>query len=969
MRFIAYGPSVPDDLLVARDAGDVIFFCGAGVSQAEAGLPNFETLGRAVIDILGAAIESPARKLLDKALETGRMAGVGGLLATDRVFGLLDREFEVDEVRAAVAEAIRPKSQHGLGAHRILMDLSTSRAGVVRLVTTNFDLLFEECDPALQCWGPPRLPDPLSNREFRGIVHLHGRVDAKYERPRDDEFVVSSADFGRAYLSDGWATRFMQSLLTRFQIVFVGYTADDPPVQYLLEALNLRAGNRARLFAFQEGKSEEATALWEHRGVQAIAFDSNNGYAPLWDTLTAWAERARDIDGWYARLLVAAADGPAKLDPHVRGQIAHILSTREGAHRVATSDTLLNGVWLLVLDPHQRYGTTSHLDPYGETDGRFDPFTAFGLDTDFAPKPADMRGRLEGRDPPPDALDILKPTRTDFEETTEPSAGALRGGAAELAASLPPRLASIGVWIQRVAHQPITLWWTAQQSGIHANVRRHIESALRQDPERFSDIMRRGWRILFAARGDDRSDPDVARYEIEARVRQDGWSHSLVRALADLYRPRLKVRERFDLSHPLSGDGPISENVIQADVEYPSPHEALVIPNDQLRYAIQQFRGNLQLAISLEAEVTGVDVLHFETSRADHGAVLSETSSSLTGPIIMMQNLMTRLAALDPAAARTEIAGWPTDDEQIFGRLRIWAAGQILLSPREATEIFLGLADNVFWGSLHQRDLLYALRDRWADLSREDRAAIEHRLRTGSYPWSDEVRGGPTRAEAFYRMSRVHWLSRAGLAFSFDVAVEIDALRVLVPDWTEEAGDEAADSHAPEVYSIGTNTDSEPLLKAPIGEILTQAHEAGSMGFRDRVQREPFSGLADRLPARALAALTHVGRRGEAPRWAWSAFLRADKRASDSLRMISVIVARLTRLPLEALHEITYPVSQWMERVEARLYGDAAEFLPALWDRIVEALNYVEPERCHRPDNSWIHVRLTRRSAGSSACF
>jgi hypothetical protein len=216
MRFIADGPSVPDELLVARDAGDVIFFCGAGVSQHEAKLPNFEKLGRSVIDILGAGIESPARKLLGKALEAGHMAGVGGLLATDRVFGLLEREFEVNGVRAAVAEAIRPKPGYGLGAHRILIDLATSRVGVTRLVTTNFDLLFEECDPRLPCSGPPRLPDPRSDREFRGIVHLHGRVDANYERPHDDEFVVSSKDFGRAYLSDGWATRFIQSLLARF---------------------------------------------------------------------------------------------------------------------------------------------------------------------------------------------------------------------------------------------------------------------------------------------------------------------------------------------------------------------------------------------------------------------------------------------------------------------------------------------------------------------------------------------------------------------------------------------------------------------------------------------------------------------------------------------------------------------------------------------------------------------------------
>lgn len=317
MRFIGNGPSIPDDLLVARDAGDVIFFCGAGVSQAEAGLPDFESLCRNVVDILGAALKSPARKLL--ARDFGHIAGVGGLLPTDRVFGLLEREFKVADVRAAIGEAIRPGPGHGLGAHRTLLDLATSRTGVTRLVTTNFDLLFEECDPTLFSSGPPNLPDPRSDREFRGIIHLHGRVDSKYKykHPHDEEFVVSSADFGRAYLSDGWATRFIQTLLARFQIVFVGYTADDPPVQYLLEALNLHSGTRGRgrLFAFQGGDSGTAAALWEHRGVQAIGFDSSNGFAPLWDTLGAWAERARDIDGWYTRLLSAAATGPAKLDP------------------------------------------------------------------------------------------------------------------------------------------------------------------------------------------------------------------------------------------------------------------------------------------------------------------------------------------------------------------------------------------------------------------------------------------------------------------------------------------------------------------------------------------------------------------------------------------------------------------------------------------------------------------------------
>jgi SIR2-like domain len=346
MRFIANGPAIPDELLVARDAGDVILFCGAGVSQAEARLPNFAGLARDVIRILGAAQDSRARVLLERALALEPMPGIGGLVATDRVFGLLEREFEVSDVRAAVAEAVRPGPDAKLDAHRVMLDLATSR-GVTRLVTTNFDLLFEACDPALGSSGPPNLPDPHSDRDFRGVVHLHGRVDAEYRRAQDEEFVISSGDFGRAYLTARWATRFIERLLSRFQILFVGYTADDPPVQYLLEGLNLRAGTRNRLYALQSGEHSSAIALWEHRGVQAIPFASSNGFSLLWDTLRAWAERARDSRAWFETALLRAAPGPKHLAPHERGKLAHILATREGARRVASAPEPLGAEWLL----------------------------------------------------------------------------------------------------------------------------------------------------------------------------------------------------------------------------------------------------------------------------------------------------------------------------------------------------------------------------------------------------------------------------------------------------------------------------------------------------------------------------------------------------------------------------------------------------------------------------------------------
>jgi len=960
MRFIADGPSVPDELLIARDMGDVIFFCGAGVSQAKAQLPNFDRLGWAVIRSLGAAQSSAARRLLQKAGEMGHMAGVGGLVATDRVFGLLEREFEVKEVREAVAEAIRPPTSYTLDAHRILLDLSTSRTGVTRLVTTNFDLLFEECNPALECWGPPRLPDPRSDREFRGIVHLHGRVDQSYRQPHDDEFVVSSADFGRAYLSDGWATKFIQSLLARFQIVFVGYSADDPPMQYLLESLNLRAGSRKRLFAFQAGESKEASALWEHRGVQAIPYDSGNDFAALWDTLAAWSIRAKDVDGWYASLLDKAKSGPNTTDALLRGQIAHVVSTREGAHRLATAQTAIDGSWLLAFDPAQRYGDPEHSEPNDKTSAILDPFDVLGLDFDTPPDPTQPGDSFYRRKVPDGAWDPFLPTRLDQEDAAESSSTVLRGAIAAAASPLPPRLASLGIWIQRVAHQPVTLWWAAHQSALHPDIRRNIESSIRHVPERFPKHVSWGWRWLFAARLDQRVDPDMLRYDIEERAAQDGWSEALIRDLVGMYRPQLRVDPAAGICHPLKWlDAEVCEPVVHVDVEYPRPHASLNIPDEFVGYAVSQFRANLELAISLEKEITGNDRLHFETTRApDDGPELPDDSYGLTGPILMMQKLMTRWAQFDVAAAREEVRRWPASDEHIFARLRIWAAGSELIAPGDAAELFRTLPDRVFWGSLHERDLLYALRDRWAQLPSPARSDLEVRLRTGGYPWRKEIPGGVERAVAHDRLSRLHWLSSQHVQFTFDLQAEMARLRVMAPEWTTRAGDEAAASRAPFVFSIDTDEAADPLLATPIPDILTEALEAERMGFFARVQREPFRGLSKHRPARALAALTHVGRKGEAPRFAWSAFLSADTRKGDTPRMISTIAARLIRLPLVQLQGIIYPVAKWTEEIADRLYGDVDHAFEPLWTRMIEALAAGDPGRHPKPGNSWADIAL-----------
>lgn len=105
MRFTADGPDIPGDLLDARDDGQVIFFCGSGVSLHQAGGPTFPQLAQRVITELGVPSESTAAQVLGIAQNLPAIAGVGSVIATDQIFGLLERDFPVHDVRRAVAKA------------------------------------------------------------------------------------------------------------------------------------------------------------------------------------------------------------------------------------------------------------------------------------------------------------------------------------------------------------------------------------------------------------------------------------------------------------------------------------------------------------------------------------------------------------------------------------------------------------------------------------------------------------------------------------------------------------------------------------------------------------------------------------------------------------------------------------------------------------------------------------------------
>ena len=416
MRFFENGPAIPDELLHARDEGRVVFFCGAGVSQAKAGLPGFFGLAKKVMETLGVQADSSARKLLEVAHNVeAQTGGVAGVIPADRIFGLLEREFStdvVDIIEAAVASALRPDDEPDLTAHRIILDLATTREGLVHVVTTNFDRLFDDCGRCLSSWQRPRLPDPSRPKDMNGIVYLHGKATSDYQRAEGDGFVLSSSQFGQAYLSEGWATSFFREIIDKYVVVFVGYAADDPPVHYLLEGLNRQLKER-QVYAFQAGDADDAVSKWGHRGVKAIPYVEDSGHTALWDTLEAWVQRARDPDKWYSEIINKAKQGPQSLSPHERGQVAHIVSTVDGVRKFSEGEEPPPAEWLCVFDSHRRYGKPGKLGGFLQEGPDVDPFDLYHIDSDVPPDKVNPTGHSSEREVPTHAWDAFALNRID----------------------------------------------------------------------------------------------------------------------------------------------------------------------------------------------------------------------------------------------------------------------------------------------------------------------------------------------------------------------------------------------------------------------------------------------------------------------------------------------------------------------------------------------------------------------------
>ncbi|MBN4046537.1 SIR2 family protein, partial [bacterium AH-315-P15] len=490
MRFFADGPDIPDELLQLRDEGRVVYFCGAGISMGNAGLPNFGGLAWKVLQSLRSRDGSEERRLLE-AMNKLAADGLGNVISADRIFSIAEKTYGREQVASKVSEALQPPANADLSAHRTILKLSTQQSGGIRLITTNFDRLFESCNNKLPSLTRSTLPRVALGNDDWGIVHLHGRVAENLAAPDTEGFVLSSGDFGDAYLANGWARDFVHEILENYAAVFIGYTADDPPIRYLLEGLRRSEDGKNRLFAFQDGPQDEAIANWDEKGVTAIGYDVDSGdvtHTRLYATLDAWAVRAQNSIKWRSRVFRLCQHGPRHLSPHHRGMLAHIVKTTHGALAFRRHEPPISPEWLCVLDPRVRFSEAGKIKGWNEPSQVVDPFVLYGLDSDSIPATSNDEFSPK-REVPSDAWDAFALNRQDRLVLAERHTSSLRDRYSWHLPSLCPRVSALGDWISIWAHHPATIWWAAQQPALHPEIKDSVRWSLSRKNGRIRKVI------------------------------------------------------------------------------------------------------------------------------------------------------------------------------------------------------------------------------------------------------------------------------------------------------------------------------------------------------------------------------------------------------------------------------------------------------------------------------------------------
>ncbi len=866
-------------------------------------MPTFVDLTRYVVEFFA----PPADSEIMAAFQPWLDKRSAGNVPLDQIFNLLHLEYGKDEVNALVAERLStPLEVNDLGyEHGLIKRISSSQRGVPQIVTTNFDRLFEIGNERghLDLHEPPAFPDLNFGSTIEGITYLHGRLkDAASE---SHPYVLSSADFGRAYLAEGWATNFIRHLLEQYTVVLVGYQAEDPPIKYLLQGLNHDGKyDRSRLYAFDRGLPEEIEAKWRDRGATAIAYSD---HSDLWKSMEAWADRADDPRKWRASVIANSQQDPKDLFPHERGQIAHVLRTVQGARLFSETDPAPHPEWVCVMDADVRSAKLSR--NYGDNAEVFDPGAAYGLDDDLEDISEDDRRQGVSND-------NLLVWRN--EDDTPHDFLRLGGRPAEGFEMVPIRLSHLITWISKSINSPVLAWWAIRQNGLHPRLLKQVEWQVENSKD-LHERARHIWNLTLEHHRDPRNRQwNNDWFNLKGRINSEGWTASVLREFRRVSMPRLEIKPPYGLSQSRPPWKPWEEihlrDLGQFKVVFLNRHnENLNVPDDLLPQVFGIVEEQLIVASGLLGDI---DTTYFQTPTGYPNREVDggENITKATEVVTWFMQLFDRIAAKWPELANAHATTWPTTDQFFFRKLKLYAFSKAdaFEADHVAKEV-LSLDQEVFWDLNVVRELLFLLVDRWEEFSLESRHQLIDRILSGpdqfSY-WSDEefprMRDGLAARYARY-------LEQQNCVLTADRSERLAKMIRGIPDWTDGWATSTVIERGSHVGWVGTDEKPDVILDLPVNEVVSRAKEDLKRDFDSFTERRPFTGLVKANPRKALSALTIAGKAGDYPGVFWSAMI--DELPADiTPRLRRVFLNRVARLPHTDIAKLRYTLGQWLEK-------------------------------------------------------
>lgn len=703
MQFVENGPDIPERLLQEHEDGRVIFFCGAGISYP-AGLPGFGGLVDKIYEELGTTRST----IEDEAYGKGQY---------DATLDLLERRVpgQREAVRAALQKVLKPnlRKKGAKDTHNALLQLSRDRNNNVRLVTTNFDrifqLLMDKVKSAIPGYPAPLLPIPKNSR-WNGVVYLHGLLPKKSDQSALNRLVLSSGDFGLAYLTERWASRFVSELFRNYIVCFVGYSINDPVLRYMMDALaadRMLGELTPQAYAFGDYTTvqyDRKKIEWEAKGVTPILYevpDGTHDHSALHKTLKLWAETHRDGVLGKERIVAQYAVNPpmasTEQDNYV-GRILWAVSHKSSlpARRFANLNPVPPIEWLEPLSQQK----------FNQTD-----LPRFGV-------------------PPMMELD----DKLNFSLAWRPTPYTLAPKMALVNSGISDNkwddvMFELANWLIRHLDNPKLVIWIAKHGGqLHQQfswlITRKIEELDRLIKEGKQDeidriiagspkaipgqLMRTLWRLLLSGRVKSYvSIADI--YSWRDKFEQDGLTPTIRLELRDILSPRVELSEpyRFDSDETKYINPKRISDIVRWEVVLSTahPHSALSdmqnkkLWNDVLPELLQDFSVLLKDALDLKRELGGADS-HNDGSYSDQPSISEHSQNKdfhdWTILIELARDAWLSSSATNVTQAVHTAEVWWDTPYPTFKRLALFAAAQDNVIPNKTAIKWL-LSEESWW--------------------------------------------------------------------------------------------------------------------------------------------------------------------------------------------------------------------------------------------------------------------------------